>query len=140
MSHSTSAQKITKSNVDKALKYINNMERKKEEKITKKNFCKKFEKYKNNRTAVGFSKSWLLSEMRSCIAHQYWNHLLDLFPQLVEYPVELEPVIWRYALVILLHANDPSHLQQFFKQCIGNQSSSNSALLERLLLLPLKDN
>lgn len=98
-------------------------------------YCKKFQGDRKSRTSVvGFSKSLVLSEMQSYIARQDWKHALNLFPRLLECPVELEPLIWRYAFIILLHANDPSHLQQFFEQCIGNQSSNNGVLLEKLLL------
>lgn len=104
-------------------------------------YCKKSNSDKKNRTSiVGFSKSLALLKMQSYIARQDWKHALNLFPRLLEYPIELEPLIWRYAFIILLHTNNPSHLHQFFEQCIGNQSSNNSILLEKLLLLPLKDN
>lgn len=103
-------------------------------------YCKKFISDKKNRTSVvGYSKSLALLEMQSYIARQDWKHALNLFPKLLECPVELEPLIWRYALIILLHTNDPLHLHQFFEQCIGSQSSSNNTLLEKLLLLPRKD-
>jgi len=104
-------------------------------------YCKRFQGDKKNKTSlIGFSKSLALLEMQSYIAHQDWKHALNLFPKLLEYPVELEPLIWRYAFIILLHTNDPLHLHQFFKQCIGSQSSNNSILLEKLLLLPLQNN
>lgn len=104
-------------------------------------YCKRFTGNEKSRTSlVGFSKSLALSKMQSYIAHQDWKHALNLFPRLLEYPVELEPLIWRYAFIILLHTNDPSNLQRFFEQCIGSQSLNNSTLLEKLLLLPLKDN
>lgn len=103
-------------------------------------YCKRFSGDKKNRTSVvGFSKNLALLEMQSYIARQDWKHALNLFPKLLECPVELEPLIWRYALIILLHTNDPSHLHRFFEQCIANHSSNNSLLLEKLLVLPLKD-
>jgi len=103
-------------------------------------YCKKFQGDKKNKTSfVGFSKSLALLEMQSYIARQDWKHASNLFPRLLEYPVELEPLIWRYAFIILLHTNDPSHLHQFFKRCIGSQSSNNNILLEKLLLLPLQN-
>lgn len=124
-----------------------NVERKRQrnmEEIANKNkfthYCKRFQGDKKSRTSVvGFSKSLTLSEMQSYIIRQDWKHALNLFPRLLECPVELEPLIWRYAFIILLHTNDPSHLHQFFEQCIGSQSSNNSTLLEKFLLLPRKD-
>lgn len=105
----------------------------------KAHYCKSFQGSRRSRTSlVGFSKSLALSEMQSYITHQDWKHALSLFPRLLEYPIELEPLVWRYAFIILLHMNDPSHLRQFFEQCIGNHSSDNRILLERLLTLPLK--
>lgn len=106
----------------------------------KTHYCKSFQGSRRSRTSlVGFSKSLALSEMQSYITHQDWKHALSLFPKLLEYPIELEPLVWRYAFIILLHMNDPSHLRQFFKQCIGNHSSDNRIMLERLLTLPLKE-
>ncbi|XP_011860632.1 PREDICTED: uncharacterized protein LOC105557866 [Vollenhovia emeryi] len=148
-SSSKSARKITKSSVGKAIKLImeRNVERKKSGTSTKEianslkvaHYCKRFNGDKKSRTSVvGFSKSLALLEMRSYIARQDWKHALNLFLRLVEYPVELEPLIWRYAFIILLHTNDTSHLHRFFEQCIGSHSN-NSALLEKLLSLPLKD-
>lgn len=102
-------------------------------------YCKSFQGDKKRTSVTGFSKSLALSEMQSYIARQDWKHATHLFPKLLECPVELEPLVWRYMLIILLHTNDSSHLRQFIEQCIGNQSSSNSSLLQRLLLLPLEE-
>ncbi|KAL6438167.1 hypothetical protein ACFW04_004409 [Cataglyphis niger] len=141
----TSARKIRKSNVEKAIKMItkrsNDKKRRKdmEEMADRKtHYCKSFQGSKRRTSLVGFSKSLALSEMQSYITRQDWQHALSLFPRLLEYPIELEPLVWRYAFIILLHTNDPSHLRQFFKQCIGNHSSDNRIMLERLLTLPLK--
>jgi len=119
-----------------------NIERKKHKEIPKDkvaHYCKSYEGDQKNRTVVGFSKSLVLSEMQSYIARQDWRHASHLFFKLLECPVELEPLIWRYAFIILLHMNDSSHLCQFLEQCIGSHSSNNSTLLKRLLLLPLKE-
>lgn len=102
--------------------------------------CKYFQEQKKKRVQVtGFSKSLALLEMQSYIARQYWKQASNLFLRLLKYPNELEPLIWRYALIILLHTNDPLHLRQFFEQCIGSQNSNNDKLLKRLLLLPLTE-
>ncbi|XP_029680572.1 uncharacterized protein LOC115246102 [Formica exsecta] len=144
----TSARKIRKSNVEKAIQMItkrnyDKKRRKNMEEIAndrKTHYCKSFQSSRRSRTSlVGFSKSLALSEMQSYITRQDWNHALNLFPRLLEYPIELEPLIWRYAFIILLHTNDPSHLRQFFEQCVGNHSLDNRILLERLLSLPLKE-
>jgi len=144
---STSARKIRKSNVDKAIKLImkHNMERKRPRNVGDTNdqkvayCCKRFQSSKKSRTSVvGFSKSLALSEMQSYIAHQDWKHALNLFPRLLECPVELEPLIWRYMFIILLHTNDSSHLHQFFERCIGSQSSNNSALLKKVTVITSK--
>ncbi|EGI67464.1 PREDICTED: uncharacterized protein LOC105144104 [Acromyrmex echinatior] len=143
-----SVRKITKSNVAKARQLVmkHNTERKRRnvEEVTNNCkvtcYCKRFQGSKRSRTAlVGFSKNLALLEMQSYIARQDWKHALNLFPRLLECPIELEPLIWRYAFIILLHTNDPLHLHQFFSQCIGSHSSNNSILLEKLLLLPLED-
>ncbi|KYQ49487.1 hypothetical protein ALC60_11416 [Trachymyrmex zeteki] len=144
-----SARKITKSNVDKARQLVmkRDVKRKRQrdiEKVTNDHkvtyYCKRFQGDKRSRTSlVGFSKNLALLEMQSYIARQDWKHALNLFPRLLECPVELEPLIWRYAFIILLHTNDPLHLHQFFNQCIGSHNSNNSTLLEKLLLLPLED-
>lgn len=143
----TSARKITKCNVKRAVKLItkHNADKKRRRDAEearandrKAQYCKRFEDGGRGRTSlVAFSKSLALSEMQSYIARQDWKSALKLFPRLLEYPIELEPLIWRYAFIILLHTNDPLHLQQFFKQCIGTKS--NGILLERLLLLPLEE-
>lgn len=144
----TLARKITKSNVEKAMKMmakrkIEKKRRKDTEEMAndrKTHYCKSFQGGRRGRTSsVGFSKSLALSEMQSYIARQDWKHALNLFSRLLEYPVELEPLVWRYAFIILLHTNDPSNLRQFFEQCIGNHSSDNSILLRRLLSLPLQE-
>ncbi|XP_011630057.1 uncharacterized protein LOC105422400 isoform X2 [Pogonomyrmex barbatus] len=148
MSHdSRSTRKIARSNVDMALDLVikRNVEKGRSgnaERVS--NDCKLTHKrFRSDRmietSVVGFSKSLVLLEMRSYISRQDWKHALRLFPRLLEYPVELEPLIWRYAFIILLHTNDPSHLCRFFERCIGNLNSSNSALLKKLLSLPLKD-
>ncbi|XP_029163702.1 uncharacterized protein LOC114935127 [Nylanderia fulva] len=144
----TSTRKITKSNVKRAVKLIakhktDKKRRRDAEEVRandrKAHYCKRFQDGRRGRTSlVGFSKSLALSEMQSYIARQDWKSALKLFPKLLEYPVELEPLIWRYAFIILLHTNDPLHLQQFLEQCIGTQSSDNEVLLRRLLLLPLE--
>lgn len=106
----------------------------------KTHYCKSFQYSRRNRTSlVGFSKSLALSEMQSYINRQDWKHALSLFPRLLEYPIELEPIVWRYAFIILLHISDPSHLQQFFEQCIGNHNLDNGIFLRKLLSLPLKE-
>lgn len=97
-------------------------------------------KKKRQVSVVGFSKSLALSEMQMYIEHQDWKHALNLFPTLLEYPNEVEPLVWKYAFIILLHTNDPSYLCEFFEQCAGTYSSNSSILLERLLSLPLQDN
>jgi len=122
------------------MKHITERKRRNMKEVTnnRKVICKKFQGDKKRAAFVGFSKNLALLEMQSYIAHQDWKHALNLFPRLLECPVELEPLIWRYAFIILLHTNDPLHLHQFFSQCIGH-SSNNSTLLEKLLLLPLED-
>ncbi|XP_072757318.1 uncharacterized protein [Anoplolepis gracilipes] len=143
----TSPLKIRKSSVEKALTMIKRKVDKKRRKdmteIAKDrqaHYCKSFQGGRRNRTSlVGFSKSLALSEMQSYINRQDWIHALNLLPRLLEYPVELEPLVWRYMFIILLHTNDPSHLRQFFEQCIGNYNLDNGILLRRLLSLPLEE-
>lgn len=77
--------------------------------------------------------------MQSYVAHQDWKHALNLLPKLLEYSIEVEPLVWRYVFIILLHVNDPSHLRQFIEQCMGSRSLNNSAFLRRLLLLPMRE-
>lgn len=143
----TSPLKIRKSSVEKALTMIKRKVDKKRRKdmteIAKDrqaHYCKSFQGGRRNRTSlVGFSKSLALSEMQSYINRQDWIHALNLLPRLLEYPIELEPLVWRYMFIILLHTNDPSHLRQFFEQCIGNYNLDNGILLRRLLSLPLEE-
>jgi hypothetical protein len=121
-------------------------------KITKKNRSRNNEKLNNSKVIQycknfgdtkkrisGFSKSIALLEMQSYIARQDWKHALNLLFELFEYPIELEPLVWRYLFIILLHANDPSHLQKFFEQCVLSENLNNGLLLEKLLLLPSKE-
>lgn len=105
----------------------------------KTHYCKSFQNRRSRTSLVGFSKSLALSEMQSYVSRQDWKNVLSLFPRLLEYPVELEPLVWRYLFIILLHTNDPSHLQQFFEQCIGNHNLDNEIFLRRLLSLPFKE-
>lgn len=143
----TSPLKIRKSSVEKALTMIKRKVDKKRRKdmteIAKDrqaHYCKSFQGGRRSRTSlVGFSKSLALSEMQSYINRQDWIHALNLLPRLLEYPIELEPLVWRYMFIILLHTNDPSHLRQFFEQCIGNYNLDNGILLRRLLSLPLEE-
>lgn len=99
-------------------------------------YCNSFHNSKKKRrmSIVGFSKNLALLEMQIYIARQDWKHALNLFPKLLEYPNEIEPLVWKYAFIILLHMNDPSHLREFFEQCAGIHNSSSNILLERLLL------
>lgn len=136
--------KIDKNRQKDMEKMINDKERQEDmEEMTKDrktHYCKSFQGGKKNGTSlVGFSKSLALSEMQSYISRQDWKHALSLFPRLLEYPVELEPLVWRYALIMLLHTNDPSHLRQFFEQCIDNCNLDNGIFLRRLLSLPLEE-
>ncbi|XP_032663838.1 uncharacterized protein LOC116840778 [Odontomachus brunneus] len=150
MAHdSESARKIKRHNVKKAIALI-------KENIDKKNHRIANEVASNNKIAlhcnssqnskkkrrvsvVGFSRSLALSEMQMYIARQDWKHALNLFPRLLEYSNDIEPLVWKYAFIILLHMNDPSHLRDFLEQCAGTHSSNSSILLERLLLLPLQE-
>ncbi|XP_014483847.1 PREDICTED: uncharacterized protein LOC106749182 [Dinoponera quadriceps] len=145
-----SARIIKKHNMKKAIELIiksnTKTKRHKENQVASNSkitfYCKSFQNNKKKRrmSIVGFSKSLALSEMQMYIARQDWKHALNLFPKLLEYPNDLEPLVWKYAFIILLHMNDPSHLCEFFEQCIGTHSSCNSILLEKLLSLPLQEN
>lgn len=151
MSHeSKSSRRIKKHNVKKAIELIiKSNTKKKSHRIANEVasnhriafYCNSSQtgKKKRRMSVVGFSKSLTLSEMQMYIARQDWKHALNLFPTLLEYPNEVEPLVWKYAFIILLHMNDPSYLCEFFEQCAGTHSSSSSILLERLLLLPLQD-
>lgn len=98
--------------------------------------CKNFDDSKKRRTStVGFSKSLALLEMQTYIARQDWKHASNLLPTFLEYPVELEPIVWRYIFIILMHSNDSSHLHRFLQQCVGGRGLNDGVLLERLLLL-----
>ncbi|EZA48973.1 hypothetical protein DMN91_011396 [Ooceraea biroi] len=140
----STSRKIRKYNVAKALELItkHRIEAKRKGKDNGKAlndhkvayYCNSFQDKKKRTT--GFSKSIVLLEMQSYIARQDWKHALHLFPKLLECCVELEPLVWRYMFLILLHVNNPLHLQDFFERCVGNRSSNNGALLERLLSLP----
>jgi len=99
-------------------------------------YCKNFGDTKKR--ISGFSKSIALLEMQSYVARQDWKHASNLLFELLEYPIELEPLIWRYLFIILLHVNDPLHLHKFFEQCVISENLNNG-LLEKLLLLPSKE-
>lgn len=86
---------------------------------------------------TGFSKSLFMLEVRSHLGKQHWKHIQHLFPFLLDYSNEIEYLIWRYALTILLYSpnSDLSNLQQFLEICIGNHRLNDRKELERLLLL-----
>lgn len=87
---------------------------------------------------IGFSKSLFTLEIRSHLVTQNWDLIQCLFPFLIDYTSEIECLMWRYALIILLYSpnSDSSNLQQFLELCIGNNQGLNHKKdLERLLLL-----
>jgi len=104
-------------------------------------YCKSFGNTKKR--ISGFSKSIALLEMQSYIARQDWKHASKLLLELLEYPIELEPLVWRYLFIILLHINDSLHLQQFFEQLVtsttDSQNLNNGLFLEKLLSLPSEE-
>lgn len=94
-------------------------------------------KYERTTAAQGFSENHAISEMRSCLARHDWAGLRELFPLLLGCYSDLEPIVWRYALAILLCTpeSDSSHLQDFLEMCLGARTTKDSHLLEQLLTL-----
>lgn len=90
---------------------------------------------------TGFSKSLLMLEVRSHLGKQNWKHMQHLFPYLLDYSNEIEYLIWRYALTILLYSPNSklSNLQQFLEICVGNHRLNDRKELEKLLLLQSKN-
>ncbi|XP_011142895.1 uncharacterized protein LOC105185255 [Harpegnathos saltator] len=146
-----SVRKIKRENVKKAIDLIikTNAEKRNNRvtnQISSNNkvafYCNKYKNIKKRKriSVVGFSKSLALSEMQLYIARQDWKHAIHLLPTLLEYSNEIEPLVWKYMFIIVLHMNDSSHLREFFEQCAGIHGSSISIFLERLLSLPLQEN
>ncbi|XP_058800593.1 uncharacterized protein LOC131669608 [Phymastichus coffea] len=92
---------------------------------------------KSNLTALAFSPSFALIEMRSCLMRHDWISLQRLFPLLLELPNDKETIIWRYAFTILLHSPISSavHLEEFLNLCVGCQNDNLSCVLEQLITL-----
>ncbi|KAK2577542.1 hypothetical protein KPH14_003626 [Odynerus spinipes] len=86
---------------------------------------------------TGFSKTLFMLEVRMHLAKHNWKLIQRLFSFLPDYSNEIEYLMWRYALIILLYSpnSDSSNLQQFLELCIGNQGLNDKEELERLLLL-----
>ena len=98
-------------------------------------------KKRRNSCVVGFSQSFATFQMRSCIARHDWINLQRLFPLLLDYSTDKEPLIWRYALAIFLNSSESSaaHILQFLEKCMGctdnMESDEPSQFLQRLLTL-----
>ena len=92
---------------------------------------------KKKNTALAFSPSFALMEMRQCLMRHDWVNLQRLFPQLLELSRDKETLIWRYALTILLHSpmSNPGHIEEFLSSCIGSQNDNLDYVLEQLITL-----
>lgn len=91
-------------------------------------------------STTGFSKSLFTSEVRSHLRKHNWALVQSLYPLLPDFSNEIEYLMWRYALTILLYSpnSDSSNLKAFLELCIGNQGTNNQKGLERLFLLQNK--
>lgn len=93
---------------------------------------------KKRSPALSFSRSLVLSEMRSCLIQRNWIHLRELLLLLLDGSNEVQPMVWRYMLLILLHSPEYSNsinLHNFFEMCIGDQSNKDRNFLKRLFSL-----
>ncbi|XP_011499982.1 PREDICTED: uncharacterized protein LOC105363877 [Ceratosolen solmsi marchali] len=100
-------------------------------------YCNPIISNKINSTALYFLQSFALKEMRLCLMKHDWSNLQRLFLLLLQFPNKKETLIWRYALVILLHSpmSNEAHLKDFFNLCIGCQSDNYNYALNELITL-----
>lgn len=100
--------------------------------------CKIMHHYRTYRRqhSVGFSKHTILSEMKSHIIHRDWSKVRNLFLLLLHSSTDIEPLIWRYALILTLYSNIDNlyNVSEFFNMCIGSLDSDRNLLLKNLLL------
>lgn len=79
--------------------------------------------------------------MQSLIARHDWIYLQQLFPILLNYSNDVESVVWRYLMNIILYSpySSATNIQQFFESCLGCQDSNTELALEKLLVLSKTD-
>ena len=100
--------------------------------------CKIMHCYKKGgrQHSTGFSKHTILSEMKSHVSHRDWSKVRNLFLLLLHLSTDIEPLIWRYGLILTLYSNVDNlyNISQFFKMCIGSLHSDRDLLLKNFLL------
>ncbi|XP_033224474.1 uncharacterized protein LOC117177709 isoform X2 [Belonocnema kinseyi] len=98
-------------------------------------------KKQRNPCVIGYTHSFATSQMRSCIARHDWINSQRLIPLLMGYSTDKEPLIWRFALAILLNSPESSvaNLLHFLEKCMGStaemESDEPNRFLQRLLTL-----
>lgn len=92
---------------------------------------------KKNSTALAFSPSFAIREMRLCLMKHDWVNLQRLFPLLLELSSDKETLIWRYALTILLHSpmSSGANVEDFLNSCVGCQNDNLNYVLDQLITL-----
>ncbi|XP_076243359.1 uncharacterized protein LOC143184781 [Calliopsis andreniformis] len=85
---------------------------------------------------ISFSKQTILSEMKSHMIHRDWSKVKNLFLLLLHSSTEIEPLIWRYGLILTLYSNidNIDNISQFFNMCIGSRDTDKDLLLKNFLL------
>jgi hypothetical protein len=75
--------------------------------------------------------------MRLCLMKHDWANLQRLFLLLLQFPNNKETILWRYALIILLHSpfSNEVYLEEFFNLCIGCQNDNYNYVLDQLITL-----
>ncbi|XP_047346588.1 uncharacterized protein LOC124947887 [Vespa velutina] len=136
------AVELLKTRLNNKKRSWNNKNNDKCQKMTNRCTSMPLQKKSDYVSLTGFSKSLFMLEIRSHLGKQNWKHIQHLFPFLLDYSNEVEYLIWRYALTILLYSDnsDLSNLQEFLEICVGNHRLNDRKELERLLLLRTRKN
>ncbi|XP_031781553.1 uncharacterized protein LOC116416644 [Nasonia vitripennis] len=143
----TRPYKVSKDSVKKAMELFNNVKKTTKRKKSPENeddsnkhsqFCNPIiGSSKKNLTALAFSPSFALREMRLCLMKHDWVNLQRLFPLLLELSSDKETLVWRYALTILLHSpmSSGAHVENFLNSCVGCQNDNLNYVLDQLITL-----
>ncbi|XP_073967738.1 uncharacterized protein [Bombus fervidus] len=101
--------------------------------------CKIMHHYKKSKRQhpVSSSKYRILSEIKSHTTKKNWSKVKNLFLLLLNFSIDIEPLIWRYSLILSLYSNidNLSNISQLFETCIGASHSDKNLILKNLLLL-----
>ncbi|XP_051156090.1 uncharacterized protein LOC127278411 [Leptopilina boulardi] len=79
-------------------------------------------KRNGNSNSIVFSASFVTHQMRSCLMEHNWINLQRLIPLLLNYSLDREPILWRFALITFLNSpeSDQNLILHFLDKCLGS--------------------